>query len=251
MENRKIIYYEQIDSTNTKISELAAEGAEHGTVVSAGRQTAGKGRRGRAWDSSNADNVYMSILLRPKFETARAPMLTLVMAYSVAKVLRMRGFADTQIKWPNDLVLSGKKVCGILTEMHLKGTAIGYVVIGVGVNVNTPSFSEELVDKATSLYLECGKLQDKESLIVDIVDTFMGEYERFVERGDLTFLQEEYNSMLVNRGNEVRVLEPENEYTAYALGINQTGELVVRLADGTERNVFAGEVSVRGVYGYV
>lgn len=251
MENKKIIYYEQIDSTNTKISELAAEGAAHGTVVSAGRQTAGKGRRGRTWDSSNADNVYMSILLRPEFETVKAPMLTLVMAYSVAKVMCMRGFSNTQIKWPNDLVLSGKKVCGILTEMHLKGTAIDYVVIGVGVNVNTPDFSEELVDKATSLYLECGKLQDKESLIVDIVDTFMGEYERFVERGDLAFLQEEYNSILVNRGKEVRVLEPEHEYTAYALGINQTGELVVRLADGTERTVFAGEVSVRGIYGYV
>lgn len=251
MENKKIIYYEQLDSTNTKISELAVEGAMHGTVVVAEHQTAGKGRRGRTWESPADDNIYMSILLRPDFETAKAPMLTLIMAYSVAKVLHRKGFIDTQIKWPNDLILSGKKVCGILTEMHLQETAIDCVVIGVGVNVNTANFSAELVDKATSLYLECGKFVDKERFTQDIVDEFMEEYERFVSNGDLTFLQEEYNSMLINRGKEVRVLEPGNEYTAHALGINQTGELIVRLSDGTERNVFAGEVSVRGLYGYV
>lgn len=251
MENKKIIYYEQLDSTNTKISELAIEGAQHGTVVAAGRQTAGKGRRGRMWESPAEDNIYMSILLRPDFETAKAPMLTLIMAYSVAKVIRAKGFPDIQIKWPNDLVLSGKKVCGILTEMHLQGMAIDHVIVGVGVNVNTTTFSEELVDKATSLFLECGKHVDKEQMIVDIVETFMEMYERFAEEGDLSFLQEAYNSILVNREKEVRVLEPENEYMAYALGINRTGELVVRLEDDTERSVYAGEVSVRGIYGYI
>ena len=250
MENKKIIYYEQLDSTNTKVSELAAQGAEHGTVVVATRQTAGKGRRGREWESSG-DNIYMSMLLKPDFETEKAPMLTLVMAYSVAKVLGANGFSDIQIKWPNDLILSGKKVCGILTEMHLQGTTIHHVVIGVGINVNGQEFSTELMNKATSLYIECGKRLDKEKLIVDIVDTFMKEYDHFVEVGNLGFLQEEYNAMLVNREKEVRVLEPENEYTAYAQGINQMGELEVRLPDGTERTVYAGEVSVRGVYRYV
>lgn len=251
MENKNIIYYEQLDSTNTKASELASEDAEHGTVVVAGCQTAGKGRRGRTWESPSEDNIYMSILLRPEFEADRAPMITLVMAYSVAKVLRENGFADVQIKWPNDLVLSGKKVCGILTEMHLQGTTIDSIVVGVGVNVNTTSFSEELVDKATSLFLECGKLLDKEQLIVDIVETFMEMYDRFAEAGDLEFLQDAYNAILVNKNREVCILEPENEYTAYAYGINPNGELVVRLEDGTERNVYAGEVSVRGVSGYI
>ena len=191
------------------------------------------------------------MLLKPDFETEKAPMLTLVMAYSVAKVLGANGFSDIQIKWPNDLILSGKKVCGILTEMHLQGTTIHHVVIGVGINVNGQEFSTELMNKATSLYIECGKRLDKEKLIVDIVDTFMKEYDHFVEVGNLGFLQEEYNAMLVNREKEVRVLEPENEYTAYAQGINQMGELEVRLPDGTERTVYAGEVSVRGVYRYV
>ena len=251
MENKKIRYYEQLDSTNTKVSELALEGAEHGTVVASGCQTAGKGRRGRTWESPAGDNIYMSILLRPGFKADRAPMVTLVMAYCVAKVLQENGFADVQIKWPNDLVLSGKKVCGILTEMHLEGAAIDYVVVGVGLNVNTTSFPEELVDKATSLFLECGKLLNKEQLTVDIVETFMEMYDRFAEAGDLEFLQDAYNAILVNKNREVCILEPENEYTAYAYGINPNGELVVRLEDGTEKNVYAGEVSVRGLYGYI
>ena len=117
--------------------------------------------------------------------------------------------------------------------------------------MNTTSFSEELVDKATSLFLECGKLLDKEQLIVDIVETFTEMYDRFAEAGDLEFLQDAYNAILVNKNREVCILEPENEYTAYAYGINPNGELVVRLEDGTERNVYAGEVSVRGLYGYI
>ena len=115
MENKKIIYYKQLDSTNTEIARLGAEGAAHGTIVVADTQTAGKGRRGRQWESPAGENIYMSILLRPNCVSNKAPMLTLVMAYSVAQVLRECGFDDVQIKWPNDLVLSGKKVCGILT----------------------------------------------------------------------------------------------------------------------------------------
>lgn len=251
MENKTFIYYEQLDSTNTKLNELAIEGAEVGTVVVADSQTAGRGRRGRVWESPGGDNLYMSVLLRPEIDTTKAPMLTLVMAYAVAKVIHSCGFLDVQIKWPNDLILSGKKICGILTEMHLSGTQIAHIVIGVGINVNTKDFSEELVDKATSLHLECGKLFDKDQLLKEIVDSFWCNYETFIQKGDLAFLQEEYNSFLVNREKEVRVLEPEQEYTAYALGINQMGELLVELPDGTRKRVFAGEVSVRGLYGYV
>lgn len=251
MENKNIRYYKQLDSTNTKISELARDGAEHGTVVVAECQTAGKGRRGRIWESPVGDNIYMSVLLRPTFETDKAPMLTLVMAYSVADALRKRGFSDVQIKWPNDLVLSEKKLCGILTEMHLNGSEIDHVVVGVGVNVNTSAFSEELVDKATSLFLECGKLMEKDAIITDILERFMEMYERFVKAGDLKFLQEDYNAILVNKNREVCILETGNEYTAYALGVNEKGELLVRLEDGTIKQVYAGEVSVRGVYGYI
>ena len=251
MENKKIIYYKQLDSTNTEIARLAAEGAAHETVVMADAQTAGKGRRGRQWESPAGENIYMSILLRPDCVPDRAPMLTLVMAYSVAKVVRELGFLDVQIKWPNDLVLSGKKICGILTEMQLRDSEIDYVVVGVGINVNTSKFPEELKDTATSLYLESGRVSDRETLVESIVEYFDGAYRQFLETQDLSFLKEAYNDMLVNVGREVRVLEPGNEYTAYAQGINTEGELLVRTQEGEEKRIYAGEVSVRGIYGYI
>lgn len=251
MENNKIIYFEQLDSTNTKLHELALQGAEHGTVVVARKQTDGKGRRGRIWESPAGDNIYMSILLRPKFDTAKASMLTLVMAYSVSKVMRLQGIVNLQIKWPNDIIISGKKVCGILTELRTEGLDIDHIIIGVGINVNASSFTSEISETATSLFLETGKRYDNERLIKDIVRTFNEEYERFVKIGDISYLQNEYNEMLVNSGKEVRVLEPQQEYVATAEGINSAGELIVRMANGEEKKVYAGEVSVRGVYGYI
>ena len=251
MENKKIIYYKQLDSTNTEIARLAAEGAVHGTVVVADAQTAGKGRRGRQWESPEGENIYMSILLRPDCVPDRAPMLTLVMAYSVAKVLTGLGFPDVQIKWPNDLVLAGKKICGILTEMQLRDTEIDYVVVGVGINVNTSQFPEKLKDTATSLYLESGRVSDREALVESIVEYFDEAYRQFFATQDLSFLKEAYNDMLVNVAREIRVLEPGNEYTAYAQGINSHGELLVRTAEGEEKRIYAGEVSVRGIYGYI
>ena len=251
MENKKIIYYKQIDSTNTELARLAMKGAEHGTVVVAESQSAGKGRRGRQWESPAGENIYMSILLRPDCAPDLAPMLTLVMAYSVGEALKALGFLEVQIKWPNDLVLSSKKICGILTEMQLKDSEIDYVVVGVGINVNTSRFPEELQDTATSLYLESGTILDREKLVESIAKYFDKSYRKFLETQDLSFLKEAYNDMLVNVGREVRVLEPGNEYTAYARGINASGELLVRTAGGEEKRIYAGEVSVRGIYGYV
>ncbi len=251
MEKNKILYYHELDSTNTKIQELAAAGAMHGTVVTCEKQMAGKGRRGRIWQSPAGENIYFSILLRPQIDPAKAPMLTLVMAHSVAKAIRRLGFDGIRIKWPNDLVLNGKKVCGILTEMQMNGTDIDSVIIGVGVNVNTEKFPEELEETATSLSLQGNAKIERNQVLLDIVDIFEKEYEQFVECGDISFLREEYNRLLVNRSREVRVLEPGNEYTAYALGVNDKGELLVRKDDGVLETVFAGEVSVRGIYGYV
>ena len=226
MEN-KIYYYETLDSTNTHICQMAVQGAQHGTVVVANKQTAGKGRRGRVWESSSGDNIYMSILLRPEIEANQASMLTLVMAYSVAKAIQKAGFSDAKIKWPNDIVLSRKKVCGILTEMFTKDTDIDYVVIGVGVNVNTKGFPEEIQDTATSLYLCSGVFVDKDTLLKDILGCFWKEYDRFLNTGNLFYMRQDYNAMLVNCNQKVRVLEPGKEYTAYALGINDLGELIV------------------------
>ena len=135
--------------------------------------------------------------------------------------------------------------------MHLQGTEIDYVTVGVGINANTKHFSAQLQDKATSLSLESGRTEERGVLIEHILEKVEEEYNQFLKNKNLSFLQESYNQLLVNREREVQVLEPENAYTAYALGINQNGELVVRTKEGTEQTVFAGEVSVRGVYGYI
>ena len=250
MEN-KIIYFKTLDSTNVKIRELALEGASEGMVAVADMQTAGKGRRGRSWESPAGTNIYMSLLLRPKFEVTFAPMLTLVMAYSAACVLKEEGYEGVRIKWPNDLVISGKKICGILTEMELSGTEIGHVVVGIGINANTKTFPEELQDKATSLCLVKNHEVDRNDLIEKVLRRFSRDYEKFLEEKSLKFLKDEYNKILVNYHRAVLVLEPGNEYEAVAQGINELGELLVEKADGSIEAVYAGEVSVRGVYGYV
>lgn len=246
-----IIHLEQIDSTNTEARRQAMQGIAEGLVITAEKQTAGKGRRGRSWESPEGENLYFSMLLRPEVPIDKTPMLTLIMALSVAKAVNKFCGLDPLIKWPNDLVLSGKKICGILTEMHMSESQIEDVIVGTGINVNQELFSSELVDKATSLLLESNRKLDKKQLLEVVLVEFAMLYETFLEVQDLSFIQEEYNGRLVNRNKEVLVLEPGNEYQAVARGINSKGELLVVKEDGSEEAVYAGEVSVRGIYGYV
>lgn len=191
----------------------------------------------------------MSLILKPDFSPELAPMLTLLMAYSAAQALQEREQIDVQIKWPNDLILNGKKICGILTEMSMDEREIGRIVIGVGVNVE--AFPEELQGSATSLKRELGRTIVRERLLAELLNRFEANYEAFCKVGDLSFIMEGYNQILVNRGREVRILEPGNAYNAKAYGINHLGELQVEKEDGTRESIFAGEVSVRGIYGYV
>lgn len=247
----KIFHYQEIDSTNNKAKQLAAEGAEHGSLIVAERQTAGRGRRGRTWISDEADNIYMSVLLRPKFVPDKAPMLTLVMAYSAAKAIRNLTGMDIEIKWPNDLVWNGRKLVGILTEMSVKEGKIEYVVVGVGVNVNTEYFAKEVEDTAVSIRQATGKMWKKETLITAIMQQFLEDYKVFEQVENLSNIQAVYNELLVNAGREVCILGEKESYHAKALGINEFGELLVLREDGTKEAIYAGEVSVRGVYGYV
>lgn len=252
---KNIMYYAVADSTNLRVRQLGDEGAPHGTLAVADRQTDGRGRRGRSWESPEGSSIYMSILLRPEIAPDKAPMLTLVMACSVAEALRMCvesfGDAQVQIKWPNDIIINGKKLAGILTEMSAQVDYINHVTVGVGINVNMEEFPEELRQTATSLRLECGHTVKRATIIARIMERFEENYDKFLHTEDMTELMESYTSVLVNRDREVRILGAKEQYQAHALGINRTGELIVRRADGTEEAVYAGEVSVRGVYGYV
>ncbi len=246
---KTVHFARETDSTNLWIKRLAKEGASEGTLALAEFQSAGRGRLGRSWEVPEGTSVMMSILLRPKFEPQYAPTLTLVMGMAVAKAVKNLGF-DVSIKWPNDVVVSHKKICGILTEMGVRDGKIDYAVIGVGINVNIKEFPEEMVDKATSLYLESGKEFDRSQIPGLVMEAFEKYYEKFAATCDLSGLKEEYESILANYNQPVRVLAKE-PYEGVARGITDGGELLVEKTDGTIVAVSAGEVSVRGLYSYV
>ena len=246
---KTVHFARETDSTNLWIKRLAKEGASEGTLALAEFQSAGRGRLGRSWEVPEGTSVMMSILLRPKFEPQYAPTLTLVMGMAVAKAVKNLGF-DVSIKWPNDVVVSHKKICGILTEMGVRDGKIDYAVIGVGINVNIKEFPEEMADKATSLYLESGKEFDRSQIPGLVMEAFEEYYEKFAATCDLSGLKEEYESILANYDQPVRVLAKE-PYEGVARGITDGGELLVEKTDGTIVAVSAGEVSVRGLYSYV
>ena len=246
---KTVHFARETDSTNLWIKRLAKEGAPEGTLALAEFQSAGRGRLGRSWEVPEGTSVMMSILLRPKFEPQYAPMLTLVMGMAVAKAVKKFGF-DVSIKWPNDVVVSHKKICGILTEMGVRDGKIDYAVIGVGINVNIREFPDEMADKATSLYLESGREFDRSQIPGLVMEAFEEYYEKFAATCDLSGLKEEYESILANYNQPVRVLAKE-PYEGVARGITDGGELLVEKTDGTIVAVSAGEVSVRGLYSYV
>ncbi len=257
---RKVYYYDVTGSTNNDAKRCGEEGDPHGTVVVADIQNAGKGRRGRGWQTLSGTALAFTILLRPEFAPDKASMITLVMALSVAEaveeVLEGAEGAVTTIKWPNDIVLNKKKICGMLTEMTMtpEMDEIQYIVVGAGINVNNASleeFSEEIRKTATSLKIETGRQINRAELLEKILLRFEDNYATFLKTLDLSELKEAYQSHLQGVGGEVRVLDPVGEYVGVSQGIDDKGELIVVKENGEKVQVYAGEVSVRGLYGYV
>ena len=248
---RNVVFLEETGSTNVEAKMAAEQGAVHGTLVVADSQSGGKGRRGRSWHSPKGSAIAMSLILKPQLEVEKASMLTIVQAMATAKALEELSPWKPQIKWPNDILIQEKKVCGILTEMHLDKTKIASIVIGCGINVNQECFPEEIAEIATSMKIVTGKNQSRSKLIGRICELFEEYFEKFMDTGDLSGMAEEYNDYLVSKGRLVKVLDPGGEFTGETLGINVLGELLVKRADGEVVKVYAGEVSVRGIYGYV
>lgn len=248
---KNVVFFDRTDSTNIQARRLADQGAPHGTLVVAEHQEGGRGRRGRAWVSPKGSGIWMSILLRPQIESVSASMLTLIAALAVGKGIREATGIETGIKWPNDLVLNRKKICGILTEMSTEMTEIQYVIVGPGINVNTEDFPEEIRKIATSLCMETGKKYRRSPMIGKIMEALEEYYGIFEKTQDMSGLMEEYNRSLVNFGQEVCVLAPSGEFRGISEGINREGALLVKREDGTVEEVISGEVSVRGIYGYV
>lgn len=248
---KEVLYFDTIDSTNTKAQELAEKGYQSGTLVVADKQESGKGRRGRSWVSPSGTGIFMTLMIKPDINPNNASMLTLVAALAVAKAITSVTGEEVMIKWPNDIVVNGKKVCGILTEMNAQFDYINHIVVGIGINVHNESFPEEISQMASSLMIEAGgKRFHRAQIIADTMSYFEQYYDTFLKTQDLSALVREYDKLLVNRNKSVRVLDPKEPFDGKAMGITPKGELIVDTWE-SRKLVSSGEVSVRGIYGYV
>lgn len=248
---KEVLYFDTIDSTNTKAQELAEKGYPSGTLVVADKQESGKGRRGRSWVSPSGTGIFMTLMIKPDINPNNASMLTLVAALAVAKAITSVTGEEAMIKWPNDIVVNGKKVCGILTEMNAQFDYINHIVVGIGINVHNESFPEEISQMASSLMIEAGgKRFHRAQIIAETMSYFEQYYDTFLKTQDLSALVREYDELLVNRNKSVRVLDPKEPFDGKAMGITLKGELIVDTWE-SRKLVSSGEVSVRGIYGYV
>ncbi len=243
--------FDSIDSTNTEAKRLWQSGTECNSLIVASEQTKGKGRRGRRWLSPKGGSIAMSMLLTPDLEPMHAAMLTLVAGLAVVKAVRELTALEVLIKWPNDLVVNNKKLCGILTEMSAEVDYLNYVIIGIGINVNQKKMDASIEEMATSLGRETNKVYSRPELIGAIVKSFEPIYEQFVRERNLGFMVQQYNEYCVNVGRQVKVLARGGEIIGEGMGITNTGQLMVKQEDGNILEVNSGEVSVRGLYGYV
>lgn len=255
-----IKYLDIVDSTNTYAKRLAQEGCPEGTVVVAERQTGGKGRLGRTWESIGNSNIYMSIVLKPSMAPEQVQIITLAAAVAVIRAIKSTTGIKAGIKWPNDVILDGKKVCGILTEMSSEMDRINFVVVGIGINVNQDEkdFPEELKVKATSLKAFINKTKQQETrpyfkrsdIIKEVIYEMEQQYEK-INNSRVSEIIEEWKRHSVTIGKEVKVISRNIEYVGIAEGVTEDGRLVVKCNDGVRKEILSGEVSIRGAMGYI
>ena len=240
------------DSTNRVLKELAKTGAKEGQIVIADEQSNGRGRLGRFFFSPKARGIYMSVLLRPDDKAYEMAPLTAWVAVAVANAIETVSGVRPGVKWVNDLIMNGKKICGIMTELAVKedSNKVDYIIVGIGINLsgNRDEFPEELREIASSIEEETGVAVSKAQLVAEIVreldllsENWQIETQKYLEQ---------YRKDCVTIGKEVRVLSPEGERAATALSVEGDFSLLVRYDVGTVERVYSGEVSVRGLYGY-
>lgn len=248
---RKIYYYDTISSTNIVAKEMALL-EDEGTIVVAECQSSGRGRLGRSWQSPKGKGIWMSIILKPKANPIHVAKVTLIGAAAVNLALKDIGI-NSYIKWPNDIVINGKKVCGILTEMSSELNMINYVIMGIGINVNLnkEDFCKEISKVGTSLKIETEKKINRKKLLAKVLNRFEELYMPFVEKEDIsqTIKICRENSALI--GKEVRIICGGEERVGKVLNISDDGKLVIKYESGEIENLLSGEVSIRGLDSYV
>lgn len=244
----RIEYYTDVSTTNGEAKKLARAGCPEGTVVVAESQNGGKGRMGRFWFSPRAKGLWFSVVLRPIVDLVETPQATLVAAVAVAQAVREHTGVAAGIKWPNDLLVEGKKLCGILVELNAEMDRVNFMVAGIGLNVNIDSshFSPELAETATSLKIEAGRHIPRVPLLRAVLQSLDIWYRRWLREGFVPVL-DKWRELCVTLDCPVTVHTMKGSYVGHALDVDETGALLVQTSDGAVQRLVAGEVSLRKV----
>jgi BirA family biotin operon repressor/biotin-[acetyl-CoA-carboxylase] ligase len=240
---KRIFHFFKTDSTNRVALELGHSGEPEGAVVLAEEQTAGRGRAGRAWHSQRAAGIYVTLLLRPRLAPVQAPLLTMMAGLSAHSAVQALTGLDVDLKWPNDLLIRGKKVGGILTEMHAEPSLVRFVIVGVGLNVNQEKFPSEISSIATSLRAETGKAQSRMELLVRLMREFESDYNRFLREGAGSVVARFESVSSYAKGKRVRVTNGSESYLGTTAGLGPEGLLQVEREDGRVTAVISGDVT--------
>lgn len=249
---RSARYYKEADSTNLRAREWAQNGAPDGALVVADKQTAGRGRLARRWESPDGAGIYMSLIMKPELPMQRLARLMPAIPLGLCRGLREFCGDAVSIKWPNDIVCAGRKICGILLEAQSGMDGVDWLIAGIGINVHQKieDFSETVRQTASSIDALTGKRCNR----ARVVGAVMREIERCADMfrsGREAELMREYEALSATLGRRVRVISASAAQEADAIGLKPDGALIVRLDDGTEKAVYAGDVSVRGIMGYI
>jgi len=255
---KEIYYFDTIDSTNNYAKKIAEDGCEEGTVVISDCQIAGKGRRGREWASLAGKGIYMSVVLKPLLEPSQMQLITLAASVAVAEALKEQTGMDLGIKWPNDIILDARKLCGILTEMTCETDKINYVILGLGVNVNQDmeDFPADLRDKAVSLKAGCKQLTGENKTfnrakIIASILLHIEKYYKMLQSGLNEEIIDKWRLHSITLGKQIMCSDSRGSYLCIAEDITEDGHLVVKCEDGSVRELLSGEVSIKGVMGYI
>jgi BirA family transcriptional regulator, biotin operon repressor / biotin---[acetyl-CoA-carboxylase] ligase len=240
---KKIHHYFRTDSTNRVAMELGSAGEPEGTVILAEEQTAGRGRAGRSWHSERAAGIYVTLLLRPKISPVLAPLLTMIAGLSAHAAIQAQTGLQLDLKWPNDLLLDGKKMGGILTEMHAETSMVKFVIVGIGINVNQETFQGELGGIATSLRAATGKKQSRLDLLARLLREFETDYNRFLREGAKSATERFTSVSSYARGKRVWVTNGNESFAGVTAGLSPEGLLQVQREDGAQVTVLAGDVT--------
>ena len=240
----KIYFSQTIDSTNNRARRLAEKGASEGTLIISDEQTAGRGRMGRSWISPPGTGIWFSLLLRPAVTPTRATLITPLVAVALSRSIREETGLPAGIKWPNDILIRGKKAAGILTEISTCQRSIRYIIVGIGINVNTEYFPEEIRGKATSLSLSSGCRISRLKILLSLLLKLERQYLDFTRKKDFDSILLDYRRMSVTIGNQVSIAVPDGKLTVEAIDITETGGLLIKSNDGTIEEIISGEVQL-------